>query len=381
MNKNNSLRIVIGIILEKDNDNAVLCQYGEKGLEDLQRLLQREFQELNWEFVVIRRKDFPSGNDVLELLEYGADLKLEYNLDFSLVLTELPLKSSFHQSVQAVPSAVLETAVISVSGLEDSFPESERNRFCFLNQLILYCLGKLWGLSNSVILEKERKNLEKLSLTWSEEEKKDALAYLLKIADPRLEETGLGSKLGSFFFYLQVILREFPRILRDILVFRFWQMFLRLGKIMVTTAISIVFLFLSAEAWELGAALQTPWLNFALVIIILFSSLSLYFGQNLHRVASSHKLKEQAVRSKCVLFGSVLISMLGFWLGLFVLSLGVIYVLPAKVLLNWAGLRDSLPCVHFAKIMATFGVAASALGGNLEETDDLKTVLFYSDEV
>jgi len=41
---------------------------------------------------------------------------------------------------------------------------------------------------------------------------------------------------------------------------------------------------------------------------------------------------------------------------------------------------QSLPMPHFTKIMATFGILASSLGGNLEEEHDLKAVLIYEEE-
>jgi hypothetical protein len=43
-------------------------------------------------------------------------------------------------------------------------------------------------------------------------------------------------------------------------------------------------------------------------------------------------------------------------------------------------LFGTLPVFHFARLMATFGLMASALGGNLEEERDLKAVLIYTEE-
>ncbi len=39
-----------------------------------------------------------------------------------------------------------------------------------------------------------------------------------------------------------------------------------------------------------------------------------------------------------------------------------------------------LPAFHFSKLMATFGVLASAVGGNLEEEQDIKALLVYKEE-
>ncbi len=48
---------------------------------------------------------------------------------------------------------------------------------------------------------------------------------------------------------------------------------------------------------------------------------------------------------------------------------------------GWAGMGGkSLPAFHFSKLMATFGVLASAAVGNLEEEQDIKALLVYTEE-
>jgi hypothetical protein len=93
-------------------------------------------------------------------------------------------------------------------------------------------------------------------------------------------------------------------------------------------------------------------------------------------------MMEQAVRSRIVLFGTLTVGMFAFWVNLVILSTGIIYLLPDSVLCGWAGLGNGmeLPVFHYAKLMATFGILASAVGGNLEEEQDIKAVLVYSEE-
>lgn len=372
--------ITLGWIIDKNQDQT-FKDYVKACVEQIKTFLQKEFSQFNWECSLIQRKDFPHEADPLQLLEFGANLKLEYNFDFCLVITDLPLRSRLNQSISCVPSVVLETAVISTSRIEENFGQDPKKIVQTITNLILYNLIYLWG-GDALASEKLKKDLNSIQNNFcSPLEKAQILEYLQKIADPRLEETDQGSRLASFLFYAKVILKEFPLLLRDIFLFRSWLLFLGLGKVTVATAISIIFLFLSAEAWEMGAALQTPWINVVILGVIGLATVSLYFGQNLHRVAKFSKMKEQAVRSKVILFGTLLASMLIFWLGLLLISWSIISLLPAKVLLGWAGLKGKLPSFHFAKIMATFGVLASALGGNLEDTKTIKAVLFYSEEV
>ncbi|WP_456324303.1 hypothetical protein [Desulfonauticus submarinus] len=372
--------LTIGIIVD-ESETGEFNTLLHKIIGHLQKQLKKNFPQFKWVFSFLKRKDFPTSIplDPLELLEFGASLKLDYNLDFALVFTSLPLKSRFNQIVNAVPSNMLETAVISMARIIE---EDTNKQVHGLLALCKHVLGHLWGLEHNAnsVMQPHHIWTSAHKLSWSKEEKKHILSYLKDIADPRLEETSKGLKLSAFLFYLHVLKREGISILRDILLFRSWLMMLRLGKFTVATAISIIFLFLSAEAWEMGAAICPFWLNIGIGIILLAATLSLYFGQNLHKVAKSEKIKEQSVRSKLVLFGTLFIGITIFWLNLFLISTIIIYLLPQKILVGWAGIKNNLPIFHFGKIMATFGILASALGGNLEEAQDIKAVLFYTEE-
>jgi len=248
--------------------------------------------------------------------------------------------------------------------------------------LCRHVLGHLFGLDHSedtVMRPREFWNAAE-PLDWSIKEKKEIAAMLQEIADPRLEETAEAAR-SPLRFHAQVLVREGASLAREILTFRSWMMILHLGRFTAATAVSIIFLFLSAEAWEMGAAIGSRWLDLISFLILILATLSLYFGQNLQAVGRADRMMEQAVRSRIILFGTLFVGLASFWINLFLISLGVIYLLPDSVLISWSGLAGkALPMAHFAKIMATFGILASSLGGNLEEEHDLKAVLVYTEE-
>ena len=350
--------------------------------DTLCRTLQQDFPEFSWSFRLILRQDFPQKLplDPLVLLEFGSDIKIEYGFDFFLVLTSMPLRARFGQALNGVPSNMLETGVVTLARLLENENSDDIERAMLA--LCRHILGHLWGLdhhADSVMRPREFWTGEE-PLDWSREEKEEITAYLQDIADPRLEETATAAT-SVWRFYGQVLLRDGVSLARDIILFRSWLMMVHLGRFTAATAVSIIFLFLSAEAWELGGAIRSCWLNFILVGVLFAATFSLYFGQNLQRVGRSDRMMEQAVRSRIVLFGTLLVGMVSFWINLFIISLGVIWLLPDTVPAGWAGLGDQpLPIVHFAKLMATFGILASSLGGNLEEEHDLKAVLVYTEE-
>ncbi len=376
----NSL-ITIGLVVDAHEQDEIhiharwLCSR-------LSEEFQHDFPDFTWKFRIVQRHDFPQTipRDPLELLEFGSDIKIEYGFDFLLVFSALPLLARFGQAISAVPSNMLETGVITISRLLE-MEDKHKTRMAIL-ALTRHVLGHLWGLDHndqSVMRPRQFWRGEEPT-DWSQDEKSEIMQYLKDIADPRLEETSLAPHT-AWKFYLQVILREGWQIAGDILLSRSWLMMAHLGRFTTATAVSITFLFLSAEAWEMGAAIQSGWLDMVLAGVLFASTFSLYFGQNLHAVGRSDRMMEQAVRSRIVLVGTLLVGMVSFWINLFIISLGIIYILPDSVLAGWAGLAGkSLPMVHFAKLMATFGIVASALGGNLEEEHDLKAVLIYSEE-
>jgi hypothetical protein len=220
---------------------------------------------------------------------------------------------------------------------------------------------------------------EKSSTKWNNEEKKHIENYLKKIADPRLEELS-GSKIGKFSFYCKFLKNEGLSILRDIIVFRSWLTIIYLSKFVAAIVISTIFLFLTAEFWEIGAAIKNSWIYSCIIFVLTGSTLSLYFGQSLNKIAQSDRLKEQAVRSKLVIFGTLLIGISALWLFLLIISTFIISIFPEKVLINWSGVSGKLPILHFALLISILGISISAFGGNLEEEDDLKAILFYTEE-
>ena len=380
-NNGNPPQVAVGFLIDAEENREI--QFRLQRLQDtIRRDLEQNFPEFSWSFRLILRRDFPRQRplDPLVLLEFGSELKIEYRLDYLLVLTSMPLMARFDQTVNGVPSNMLETGVISLARPLENLTPGQADRAILA--LCRHVLGHLWGLGHneqSVMRPRESWTGDE-PLQWNIEEKEQIRDYLRDIADPRLEETGQAAAT-AWRFYGQVLLRDWLSLARDIILFRSWRMVFHLGRFTAATAVSIIFLFLSAEAWELGAAIRSTWLDLILVMVLILATLSIYFGQNLQEVGRADRMMEQAARSRIVLFGTLLVGMVSFWINLFLVSLGIIFLLPDNVLAGWAGLAGQpLPMVHFSKLMATFGILASSLGGNLEEEHDLKAVLIYTEE-
>lgn len=372
--------IKIGIVIDSSETNSY--NWAEYLSEDLKKELENCFPDFKWDFKTIPRHDFPRNipKDPIELLELGSDIKIEYKFDFVLVFTTLPLRSRFEQGVNAVPSNILETAVISSSKILERYDTSMAKKALLI--LAKHVLGHLWGLEHknkTVMMERKFWSPEGPD-DWDEAEKIQIKEYLLSIADPRLEEMSNPIR-NKCLFYIKLILREKWSLLRDIFFSKTLFMILHLGRFVTATAVSLMFLFLTAEAWEIGAAISPLYLDISIVSVIIIGTLSIYFGQNFQEIARSDKLMEQTARSKIVLIGTLISGMAIYWVILFLISLAITFVLPENILSSWAGLSETqFSYLHFAKFMATIGVFASAVGGNLEEENQIKAVLIYTEE-
>ncbi|GEM_PF-1536372 len=377
----NKEKALINMGLVVDAQDEIACIWANWVVKWLKKNMEQNFPEFLWRFSILKRQDFSRSvpPDPLNLLEFGSDIKIEYGFDYVLVLTSFPLKSRFEQGVSGVPSNMLETAVISLARILE-LKDRERQEKALVS-LVKHCLGHLWGLDHSLesVMRPRKFWTGEPPHDWSIQEKRKILRHLMDAADPRVEEA---SPIKSKWkFYLKVLSLEWPAIFKDVLVSRSVLMMFHLGRFIAATAVSMIFLFLSAEAWEMGAAIKSGWLDLLLACVIFASILSIYFGQNLHVISRSDRMKEQAVRSRFVLFATLFVGMISFWINLFVISYLIIAILPESVLAGWAGMGGKpLPAFHFSKLMATFGVLASAVGGNLEEEKDIKALLVYTEE-
>ncbi len=340
--------------------------------------LQSQFPQYHWEMPLFRRPIYPPIGtlDPLPLLELGAEEKLHRQLDLALVVVPNELTPRTRTFVTGVPSSALETAVISLARfMERADPAAG------IAGLALHLLGHLLGAEHESqgVMEASADPDRIRVQDYSQSTAGLIRERLARIADARVEEVpGPVSRLGFVWRTLRSDLRG---IAAEITGNAPWRMPLQLGRYTAATAVTVVFIFLSAEAWELGAHLAPGWLALGAVVIMLLATLSLYLGQNLHQLGRVTMIREQLVRTRIVVFGSLLLGTAAQWLSLFLIALVVIHAFPREVFASWAGTPlERLDLVHYANFMATLGVMAGAFGGNLEDESEIKAVLLFDEE-
>ncbi len=349
-----------------------------KVIKIVRNSLEKQFPEFHWEMKLIYRPIYPEIGiiDPLPLLELGAEEKLYRNLDYVVVMVPNELRPRERIYTTGVPSSALETAVVSSARFLDH-PDIEEK----IAALALHLLGHLFGVEHGkegiMCITNEANDLELKDYT--KEDRATIKERLLSISDARIEEGN--SSIGSILFLWKTLITDFLGILKDIIGYAPWRMPLHLRKYTTTTAVTVVFIFLSAESWELGGHLPKSWLIASAFFIILIATIAIYLGQNLHQMGRVSTLMEQLMRTRIVLFGTLLTGIASLWGTLFVISSFIILAFPKGVFSNWAGIDpNKLSLVHYATFMANLGVIAGAFGGNLEEESEIKAVLLFDEE-
>ena len=371
-------RLVVGWVLGADvRDTAVLAAYDAARARVLE-LLSRQLPAFEWEMPwVERRLNPPRGAlDPLPLLELGAEEKLHRHWDYAVVLVPNELRPRRRVATVGVPSSALETAVASSARLGAGEALTER-----LAGLVLHLLGHLFGLEHETsgpmrpFEEPEEVVVEPFPPAQLEAIRRQ----LEESTDPRLEEQR--RRWGRVAFYWRAFWADPRGIVRDILGSRPWRMPLALGRLTAAAAVSLVYLLLAAEPWEIGANLDPRWLVAGPAASVLLATAFVFWGQNLGQVGREHGWREQLARTHLVLFGTLLLGLASLWLVLFGVSWAMAAVFPRAVFARWAGTDPAhLRLAAYAAFMATLGVIAASLGGNLEEEDEIKAELLFDEE-
>ena len=370
-------RLVVGWLIASHVQTEDLRQSYEHARDLLLAHLEKQFTQFDWQMPLLERPRF-SGYDILEaldLLELGAEAKLFYGWDYALVLVPNELEARTRISTLGVPSSALEVGVLSSASLtKDNLPEA-------IAALAQHLLGHLFTLDTRSHGPMKAPDPARLVLEpFDDDQAHELLEILEDVADTRLEERK--RQWNSVSFYWQSFVSDWRGTLKSIWGYKPWRIPLYLGRMTAAVIASLLFLLLTAEAWEAGAQVKSGWLSITTVAAIFIASTFIFFGQNLSQVGRGRGWSEQLARSRIVLFGSLLFGMIFLWLILFILLSIITFILPETVIATWAGYTpETLPRFRFVAFMASVGILAAALGGNLEEEDEIKARFFFDEEL
>ncbi len=370
--------VTIGWVLLSEVVEEDLLRSYRSAVAKVCSVLEKDFPDFRWEIPFVRRRRYPPHGalDPLELLEVGLMEKTRNNWDFAIVLVSNELEPRYRISTIGVPSSALEVAVLSSYELEEHDHVDEK-----VGALALHLLGHLWGLSHETEgpMYPPEKHEDLLVSSFTEEQKRSITRRLAEVADTRLEEKK--AKWSSISFYWSTFWTDPGSILRDVQDYAPWRLPIKMARMTAATAVSMIFLLMGSESWEVGVHFSPLLLVIGTILAVLGSTTFIFKGQNLGQLSREAGYKEQLARTRIVTFTTLLYGMFFLWLLFMVFVVGIGLVFPREILNSWLGNRLSFAdLLRFASFSGILGLLAGAVGGNLEEEDEIKADLFYDEE-
>lgn len=341
--------------------------------------LREQFGGFRWEIRYEQRRRFLAHGqlDPLPLLELGVQAKLRLGWDYAFVVVPNELLARDRPRVLGVPSSALETMVVSLAAVMREEESAEK-----ATALALHLFGHVMGLAHELDTPMHPPEIP-ADITlhpYTADQVSFIRDRLRDVADSRLEERPV--RLSRLAFYWHTLRADPISILQDVRDYRPWRLPFRMGALTATTTATLLIVLLAAESWEIGTQLHPNAVIAGSLFAIVVASMFIFIGQNLGEVSRGIGMREQLVRTRIVVFSTLLCGMVALWLVLFGVSFGVGGVLPRHVLAGWAGAARLgwREIGRQAAFMAMLGVLAGSLGGNLEDEDELKADLFFDEE-
>ncbi|MDF1656226.1 MAG: hypothetical protein P1U58_01370 [Verrucomicrobiales bacterium] len=325
----------------------------------------------------VPRNQLP-GN-ALELMELGFEQKVKGRFDALLLISDRRVPGIKKASVSVIPSSALEVGLISTSPLNNEIPSPER-----IAALAQFTLGSMWGLpSGRTKAMSPPVSPGDLQLENFDTSELAVLSLRLEdISDERIEEKSEQSSADfQPVLYFRTLISNARGILADVVGYEPWLQPFRLAKLTAAAVVTSLFLFLGAEAWEIGVKVENSHLVIAAAASLLTSTTFIYRGQNMGELIPGNLIIEQLMRTQIVLFTCIFIGMLSLGAIIFIVSFAASQALPSVMLGRWTGVEiDNFRLIKFSLFTATMGLLAGSLGGNLEETEDIKAEYFFDEE-
>ncbi len=323
----------------------------------------------------------------LDFLEIGLAEKLERDLPFLLIVTEVDLSSSSLAFALALPSPLTNIAVISTRRLDPGFwgdtPDPERTA-TRLAKLMLHSFGHLVGLHH----ERDTANV------MYPLEKVEDLDRMGALTTSQLEEIALilpheanerSTRDGKLGFVCETLFRDAGAIARAVTRANPLRLLARMPTMLAAALSVIIVLLFSAETWDVAYAVTIPQ-------IVLFSILGLAAAVFvLYRAFAFDTLLSRDRRiteASVVTIASVFLSLLLTLLVMFMLFGGLMYfaivtVFPEQLMESWPGDGEATTALDHFKLsvfLATMGVLAGSLGGRSDSRDLVRGVLFILED-
>lgn len=392
--------IEIGVVIAGPLD-AVDRRATALAIEQTQTFVRQTLPDFQINIQRIRRPEL-SGNGRAEpsvLLQQAAEDRDARHWDFAFVVTSAELVGNYSPFCFAALSRPLDAAVFSLSlidpqTLDEEAEEQERiDRIARrLSKLMLHALGHLTGLPPSADAKQllfhpaTAEELDGMELLDDDQLRRQKAA-LAEIADQRLEEQS-DRKLNNLTFISKAAWINRREIAEAVWGARPWEFPRRLSGLTIASVSTVVILFMTAEAWDLGLSQSGLRVTALVAVCLLLTTIYVVIRQQL-LVRRGHGPSEQAVVTSVSALAIVLVGMAITWLSLLLIGLSAGWSLfRPELIAGWAASSNLQPhqlgfatTFKMSCFSASFGLIIGALGASFESQNYFRHVIFVDEEI
>ena len=323
----------------------------------------------------------------LDFLEIGIAEKLERDLPFLVIVTEVDLSSSSLAYTLALPSRLTNVAVVSTRRLDPGFwgdaPDPDRAA-ARLATLMLHSFGHLVGLrherdpANAMFPPEGVEDLDRMG-RLTEAQLRRVAHVLPREAN---ERSARDAKLG---FACRTLVRDAGAIGTAVLRANPFRLLARMPTMLAAALSVIVVLLFGAETWDVAHAVTVPQVALFSVVCLAAAAFVLYRAFAFDTLLSRDR---RITESGVVTMGATVLSLVLTLLVMFAFFGGLMYlaivtIFPEQLMESWPSAGEATTPLDHLKLslfLAAMGVLAGSLGGRSDSRDLVRGVLFVSEE-
>lgn len=323
----------------------------------------------------------------LDFLQIGMTEKLERDVHFLLIVTEVDLTARTFSYALALPSQLTNIAIISTKRLNPSFWGDRKDAALTvqrLTTLLLHSFGHLLNLPYNKDPQNAMYNFTGVEDLAAMVNLTNAQRQRIRRALPR-EAHERTSRNRHWRFILRTLIRDWRSIARAVARANPFRLITRLPT-MITAALSVIIVvFFSAEIWDVGSTVELYQLALFSVVAVLTATAVLYRTFAFGGVFSRGRVLAEStiVTSAATGLSLILTMLLLFLLFMGLTYLGTITIFPRKLMETWPTVDSAVRTLDHVKVslfVAALGVLAGSLGGRADSKDLVRSVLFVDKE-